>query len=205
MTSMRTPARCSTRSMKASLFLAVRRPMVSTAAISAAPLRGAPATMPAIATTVRSMAPALISPVSARRSPSRVTSARSTIVRHMPSGPFSPTWNFTEFVPTSMTASRGMTAHSPRHADEPLQPTRVTHVLESTETEAAHDRDHSRRILGFDRDRSHVLAIGGDLGQFHRAFVDPIPSALLVDRDRPHLARLHQLLDQLLECVGGSR
>ena len=51
-----------------------------------------------------SIADAVSSPVSLNPSPRRVTSARSTTVRHDPAASFSPMWSFTELVPTSMTA-----------------------------------------------------------------------------------------------------
>ena len=62
--------------------------------------------MAAIASTVRAIGSVPSSPVSARPSPSRVTDARSTTFVHVPSAARSPTWNLTEFVPTSRTAYR---------------------------------------------------------------------------------------------------
>ena len=77
--------------------------------------------MPAIAAVVRSTAAVEIAPDSASPSPSLVVSARSTTARHAPSLVCSPTWNFTEFVPTSITAYRGgsssmRASQPPRHA-----------------------------------------------------------------------------------------
>src|SRR6266436_2693951 len=98
-----------------------------------------------------------------------------------------------------MTAYRDMTARSSHHANEPLQSARIAHVLESTEPKPTDDRDHARRVFGLDRDRPHIHPVGGNLSHLRRALVDPIPSAPLVDRDRPHVARWrHHLFDELL-------
>ena len=101
---MATPQRSRTRVMKCSLFPAVRIPMVPTATRDDAWCRFASSAMPAMASTVRSIAAGAMSPVSAMPSPSRVTSPRSTMVRHEPSGRRSEMLNLTELVPTSMTA-----------------------------------------------------------------------------------------------------
>ena len=53
---------------------------------------------------VRSIGSAPRAPLSSRPSPSLVTSARSVTVVQAPSAARSPTWNLTEFVPTSRTA-----------------------------------------------------------------------------------------------------
>ena len=63
--------------------------------------------MPLMAAAVRSAASVVIAPPSFRPSPSRVSSARSVTVFHVPSAPASAMWNFTELVPTSSTAYRG--------------------------------------------------------------------------------------------------
>ncbi len=70
------------------------------------PVRSASSAMSAIASTVRRIGSGWIGPPRWSPSPSRVTSARSTTVRQSPSASRSPTWNFTELVPTSITAYR---------------------------------------------------------------------------------------------------
>ncbi len=96
----------------------MRIPAVPTAAIDSTPACFASAAIPAIASTVRAIGSAPRRPVSSSPSPRRVTSARSATVSHVPSASSSPTWNLTEFVPTSSTAKRRapkrMSALSPR-------------------------------------------------------------------------------------------
>ena len=105
MTSISTPVRSRTASMSAALLGAIRMPAVPTAAIASAPSRRASSTMPTIGVDrARDRLARRAARCRARPSPRRVTSARSTIVRQAPFAARSPTWNFTEFVPTSMTA-----------------------------------------------------------------------------------------------------
>ena len=92
--------------MTSSRLRAIRNPAVPTAAIACTPWLLASSTMAAIAATVRFNGSAAITPWSPRPSPSRVSSARSTMARQLPSRSRSPTWNLTELVPTSMTAKR---------------------------------------------------------------------------------------------------
>ena len=103
-TSISTPVRSRTASISSELFEAVRMPAVPTAAIPSTPFCCASSTIPAIASAVRRIGSGSRRPLSSSPSPSRVTSARSTTVRHEPSAARSPMWNFTEFVPTSITA-----------------------------------------------------------------------------------------------------
>ena len=96
----------------------MRSPAVPTAAIDATSCRRASSAITAMAAPVRSIGSGPSRPVSWSPSPRRVISARSTTARQLPSAFRSPTWNFTEFVPTSMTAYRSMpnptSALSPR-------------------------------------------------------------------------------------------
>ena len=106
MTSTSTPECSRTAATKSALFAAMRSPAVPTAAIASTPSRPASPAIAVIAATVRSSGFSPSLPVSFRPSPRRVTSARSTMVRHSPSTLSSATWNLTEFVPTSTTAYR---------------------------------------------------------------------------------------------------
>ena len=92
--------------ISAALATATVAAAVPTAAISATPCRRASSTIPAIASTVRAIGSGFRLPSSSSPSPRRATSARSTIVVHSASAERSPTWNFTEFVPTSIVANR---------------------------------------------------------------------------------------------------
>ena len=117
-----------------------------TAAIAGAEAR-ASSTIPAIASAVRLIAASEIPPVSSRafaetRHLGAVDDRIATFRRDR-----SPTWNFTEFVPTSITAYRGGT--SSRSAVEPAQIARVQVAVESDARTASRT---ARRVLGLDRD-----------------------------------------------------
>ena len=111
--------------------------------------------MPAMASTVRAIGSAPSSPLSSRPSPSRVTSARSTTVRHAPSAARSPTWNLTEFVPTSMTANR-----LPPKPASAFRPRGKLTFGTRVEAELAHGREHELRVLRLDRDRPRRRRVG---------------------------------------------
>ena len=98
-----TPVAALTAASTSPALLAIRSPAVPTATIATASSRFASSTIPVIAVTVRSIAAGAIAPVSWIPSPRRLTSARSATGRK-PAPSRSATWNFTEFVPTSITA-----------------------------------------------------------------------------------------------------
>ncbi len=101
---MVTPVRVRTRATASSLFSAMRKAAVATAAMARAPACFASPTMSAIASAVRSSGSGAIRPDSSSPSPMRVISARSRTLENVPSSLRSAMWNFTELVPTSMIA-----------------------------------------------------------------------------------------------------
>ena len=123
-------------------------------------------------------ASAAMSPRRSSPSPRRVISARSVSVRQ-PSGARSATWNFTEFVPTSITANR-----SGRSIDERREALRVARVQVAVEAELRDRREDRGLILGFDRDRRRRPAVRDHVGDLGRAAVDRVADAALVDVDR---------------------
>ena len=106
-TSTRTCARSWISSSTAAEFEAMRSPAVPTAAIASAPSAVASSTIALIASAVRAaasgaIAPRPLEPLAEARDVGTVADHAST---SRPS-PRSPTWNLTEFVPTSITAYR---------------------------------------------------------------------------------------------------
>ena len=173
------PVRSRTASTNALLFRAMRKPAVPTDAVVTTASRAASSAMSAIASTVRAMGSSFSSPLRSSPSPSRVTSARSTTVRHSPSSRRSPITNLTELVPTSTTAKRPS-------AEELLQALRDVDVRPEVEPELAHRRGHERRILGLDGDRPQNAPVRAQLGKLgHRAADGYVPAPLVhVDREQ---------------------
>src|SRR5262245_42625327 len=203
MTSMRTPERCATSSMKASLLRAVRMPMVPTAAMAMAPTCFASAAIAAIAAAVRSIADGENSPpVADSPSPSLVTSARSTTVVHLPSAAASPTWNFTELVPTSITAYRGIRP-SRAQTEQALQPTRIADVVELIEAHLPHRGKAARGVFELNGDRADRVSGAHRIGHVGAAAADGVVPAQLVNLDGAHGPRgLREPCLQLYERVG---
>ena len=132
--------------------------------------------------------------------PRRVTSARSTTVLHVPSARRSPTWNLTEFVPTSITANR----FAPKPTSV-FRPRAMQTFVAGGEAERAHGGDHEGGILRLDRDRARRAPVRPHLAELGHAAADRVARAPLVHVDgQQSLVRAHDLVEELVEGVGGA-
>ena len=170
------PAR---RRGSSALLGASRSPAVPTAAIASAPSRPASATIAAIASTVRSIGSASSRPASSSPSPRRVTSARSTIVRHSPSG------RALADVELDRVRADVDDRVAPRaEAGERLQAASEAHVAPASRGRAR-ARRRSRRA-GSSDSTAIVRAepcVGPHLGQLRHAAADRVALPPLVHRD----------------------
>ena len=136
-----------------------------------APFRLASSAMPAIASTVRSIAsgsrqPGLVETFAEPRDLGAVDDRPPLAVR----AARSPTWNLTEFVPTSMTAYR---AHRTRRSA--LSPRARFDVRAPDEPELPHGRDHELRILAIRRRSCAIVPrVGARPRYLRHAAVDQV-------------------------------
>ena len=137
-----------------------------------------------------------------RRGPRRAASRRRgrRPSSSVPSAARSPTWNLTEFVPTSRTAYRA--APKPASAFSPRGTLTFSRPASPSSASAAWTQCG---ILGLDRDR-RARALGGrELAQLRHRAGDRVVPAHLVHVDRPQVGvRLDQLAAELVERVLAS-
>ena len=154
--------------------------------------------MPAIASSVRAIGSAPSLPLSSRPSPSRVTSARSTTVRHVPSAACSPTWNLTEFVPTSMTANR----RPPKPASV-FRPRGKLTLGTASQAELTAGRLHELRVLRLDGHSPRLADVGAERRSARSCNRRSYSADVACGHGRPSrsLARADELVEELVERV----